>query len=205
MFLWKVLVSALVAGGVMGAHANEPAVFDASTGRLSMGTLQLDAGVRYRNVVIQLLNPGHLQVSDPSVGLGVQFMTAGNVLHLPQVVIGGVTYPKVNLANPGLVLLSVGELVVDSRAGGPYQLDIQVVAAGVSIPSITVLQVPKPENQVQFCSDPSFRDTIVQNTGGLTGSWQMVGCSFDGISGRIDMVLNGGFLTLPYSATFTYR
>ncbi|TXJ10669.1 MAG: hypothetical protein E6Q29_05635 [Alicycliphilus sp.] len=144
-------------------------------------------------------------MNDPSVGPGIQFMTTGNVLRLPQVVIAGVTYPRVSLTNPGLVLLSVGELVVDSNAGGAYQLDIQVLAAGVSIPPITVSQVPKPANQAQFCSDPSLRETIVQNTGGLTGSWQMTGCSFDGTSGRIDMVLNAGFLTLPYSATYTYR
>ena len=205
MVLRKVLAAALVAGGAAGAQANEPVVFDPATGRLSMGVLQLDAGVRYRDVVIQLLHPGQLQVNDPSVGPGIQFMTTGNVLRLPQVVIAGVTYPRVSLTKPGLVLLSVGELVVDSNAGGAYQLDIQVLAAGVSIPPITVSQVPKPANQAQFCSDPSLRETIVQNTGGLTGSWQMTGCSFDGTSGRIDMVLNAGFLTLPYSATYSYR
>jgi hypothetical protein len=80
-------------------------------------------------------------------------MTTGNVLRLPQVVIAGVTYPG-QPHQSGPVLLSVGELVVDSNAGGAYQLDIQVLAAGVSIPPITVSQVPKPTNRRSSAATP---------------------------------------------------
>lgn len=205
MMVKKVLLAALVAAGAVGAHAAQPAVFDPATGRLSMDELQLDAGVRYRNVVIQLLSPGQLRVDDPTVGPGIQFMTTGNVLRLPQVVVGGVTYPRVTLTNPGLAVVSVGELVVDGNAGGTYRLDIQVQAAGVSVPPISLTQVPKPTTQDEFCNDPSLRQTITQNAGGVSGSWQVTGCTFNGTVGRIDMVLNAGFFNLPYSATYTYR
>ncbi len=201
----QVFAAALLCGAVAGASASDTALFDLATGTLSMPVLQLDAGASYRDVVIRLLDPGQLRMNDPAVGAGIQFVTSGNVLRLPKVVAGGVTYPQVSLVNPSLVLVSVGELVVDSGVGGQYQLDIRVSAAGVSVPPITVANVPKPSSQADFCNDPGLRDTITQSAGGMVGSWTMTGCSFNGSSGQIDMVLNAGFVSLPYSATYTYR
>lgn len=201
----KVFSAALLCVAALGASASETAHFDMATGTLTMPVLQLDAGVRYRDVVIRLLDLGRLQMNDPAVGTGIQFVTSGNVLRLPKVVVGGVTYPQVSLVNPELVLVSVGELVVDSGAGGQYQLDIQVTAAGVSVPPITITNVPKPATQNEFCGDPGLQQTITQSAAGIVGTWTMTGCTFNGSSGRIDMVLNAGFMSVPYSATYTFR
>lgn len=91
--------------------AADTASFEPSTSTLRLPTLQLDAGDRYRDVVVRLLDPGQLRVDDPGVGAELQYLSTGSVLHLPQVVIGTATYPRVSLTRPGLELLSVGGLL----------------------------------------------------------------------------------------------
>ena len=200
------LAAALLAGVAWAANAGEPAVFDVATSQLRMPVLQIDQTTRFRDVVIQLINPGQLVLDDPAVGSEISFSTTGNVLRLPQLSLGGALYPRVSLANPGFVLVSFGDIVVDAGQQGQYQLDIRVTAAAsVSVPPITLANVPKPANQDQFCNDPALRETITQNAGGYAGTWTMTGCSFTGSSGRIDMVLNVSGFALPYSATYTYH
>ena len=50
------------------AMAADTATFEPATGTLRLPTLQLDAGERYRDVVVRLLDPGQLRVDDPAVG-----------------------------------------------------------------------------------------------------------------------------------------
>lgn len=75
------------------ALAADTATFEPATATLRLPTLQLDAGDRYRDVVVRLLDPGQLRVDDPAVGTELQYLTTGSVLRLPQVVIGTATYP----------------------------------------------------------------------------------------------------------------
>ena len=98
-------------GAAAPAMAADTASFEPATSTLRLPTLQLDAGDRYRDVVVRLLDPGQLRVDDPGVGAELQYLTTGSVLHLPQVLIGTATYPRVSLTRPGLELLSVGGLL----------------------------------------------------------------------------------------------
>lgn len=85
-------------------------------------------------MVVRLIEPGQLQVDDPTVGAELQFMTAGSVLRLPQVVIGTAIYPRVTLTRPGLELLGVGGLI------GPPS------AAQASMPGAITTPFPTVEN-----------------------------------------------------------
>lgn len=201
------LAAAMLVLASVGANAGEPAVFDAATGHLTMPVLQIDQSLRFRDVVIQLVDPGQLSLDDPAVGTEIGFFSAANAIRIPQLSFAGTIYQRVSLSNPVFALVSYGDIVVDSVVPGQYQLDIQVTAAGVTVPPITVANVPKPSNQDEFCNDPGLRSSITQGTAGMQGTWTMTACSFNGTTGKIDMTLSIPMvnMNLPYSATYTYR
>lgn len=202
---------ALVAGAalVFPAYAADPAVFDAATGRLRMPILQIDSSLKFRDVVIQLLSPGQLQLNDPSVGADISFSSTGNVLRIPQLSFGGALYPAVSLTSPAFSLVSFGEAVIDGGAtGGTYTLDVRVMAQGITVPPITINNVPKPASQAEFCSDPALQQAVMQNAGVGQATWTMTGCSFNGTSGRMTGLLNITSpiaLSIPVTADYSYR
>lgn len=197
------LLFAIVTGS---AVAGESASFDPNTNTLTMPFVKLDGNARYQSVVIQLQNMGQLQLDDASVSDVIEFITSGNILRLPQVTVGGTTYSRVSLTGPSFTISSVGGLVtVDAGTSGSYTLDITVSASGMSFPAITITNVPKPGTQDEFCGDSSLKDKIFQSAQGMTGSWTVNSCSFNGTTGNIAMTLVTPFMTLPYSAQYTYR
>lgn len=119
------LVLALAMAGLAApAHAADPAVFDAATGRLRMPILQIDGNLKFRDVVVQLVSPGSLQLNDPSVGANISFSSSGNVLRIPQLSFGGAVYPAVSLTGPGFTLVSFSDIVVDAGTPSTSTLDI---------------------------------------------------------------------------------
>ncbi len=99
---------ALAIAGLVAApsHAADPAVFDATTGRLRMPIVLVDGNLKFCDVVIQLVSPGQLRLNDSSVGADISFTSAGNVLRIPQLSFGGVVYPAVSLTSPAFSLVS---------------------------------------------------------------------------------------------------
>lgn len=190
------------------AHAADPAVFDAATGRLRMPILQIDGNLKFRDVVIQLISPGSLQLNDPSVGASISFSSSGNVLRMPQLSFGGAVYPAVSLTSPGFTLVSFGEAVIDAGSPSSYTLDVRVTAQGTAVPPITINNVPKPASQAEFCNDPALQQAVIQNAGISQATWSMTGCSFNGTSGRMDGLLtitSPIALSIPVTANYTYR
>lgn len=187
------------------AGAADVSSFDTSTNILTMPVVQIDGNTQIRDVRVRLLDFGQLQLDDPSIGNQIEFFSNGNVLRLPQVTLGGITYPRVSLSNPTFVLESFGSIVVDGGTQGNYRLEVQVTAMQFSVPPIVIENVPKPANQDEFCNDPSLRDQITQATDGMTGTWTMNSCSFNGTVGQINMTLATPYFSLPYGATYTYR
>lgn len=203
------LVLALAMAGLAApAHAADPAVFDAATGRLRMPLLQIDGNLKFRDVVIQLVSPGSLQLNDPSVGANISFSSSGNVLRIPQLSFGGALYPAVSLTSPGFTLVSFGDIVVDAGTPSTSTLDIRVTAQGTAVPLITINNVPKPTNQNEFCNDPALQQTVLQNAGAAQATWTMSSCTFSGNTGRMTGTLtitSPVAATVPIVANFTYR
>ncbi len=187
------------------AGAADVASFDPSTNILTMPLVKIDGNTQIRDVRVRLLDIGQLQLNDTNVGSQIEFFSGGNVLRLPQITLAGVTYPRVTLRNPVFTLESFGSIVVDGGTQGQYRLEVQVSAMQITVPPIVIENVPKPATQDEFCNDPMLRDQITQSSNGMTGSWSMQSCRFDGTVGHIDMTLATPFFTLPYSATYTYR
>lgn len=191
------------------AHAADPAVFDAATGRLTMPVLQIDGNLKFRNVVIQLVSPGQLRLNDASVGAGISFTSAGNVLRIPQLRFGSNLYPAVSLTGPGFTLVSFGDVVIDAGTPSNATLDISVTTdLGAPVLPITINNVPKPANQAEFCNDPALQQAVIQNAGISQATWSMTGCTFNGTSGRMTGVLNITSpiaLSVPLTADYTYR
>ncbi len=190
------------------AHAADPAVFDAATGRLRFPILQIDGNLKFRDVVIQLVSPGQLRLNDASVGVDISFTSAGNVLRIPQLSFGGVVYPAVSLTSPAFSLVSFGDVVIDAGTPSNATLDISVTAQGTPVPLITINNMPKPSNQAAFCSDPALQQTVLQNAGAAQATWTMSTCTFSGNTGRMTGTLTittPVAAAIPIVANFTYR
>ncbi len=204
-------VAAFLVSAMAGAQAADPAVFDGTTGTLSMPVLQIET-VKYHKVVIKLVDFGVLKTNDASVvDADIQFVSTGNVLRLPQLNIGKDIFTKVTLTNPSFVLVSSGDAVADppSTGTGGVTLDVRVTAGGVAQAPVVYAYVSKPLNQQEFCSDLRLRDPITQTQqqGMLAGNWTVKSCSFNAITGTgaIAMSLSVSGFAVPYSATYTYR
>ncbi|MGV3679882.1 MAG: hypothetical protein ACO1PM_09180 [Acidovorax sp.] len=190
------------------AHAADPAVFDAATGRLRFPILQIDGNLKFRDVVIQLVSPGQLRLNDASVGAEISFTSAGNVLRIPQLNFGGTLYPAVSLTSPGFTLVSFGDVVIDAGTPSNATLDIRVTAQGTPVPLITINNMPKPSNQAAFCSDPALQQTVLENAGAAQATWTMSTCTFNGNTGRMTGTLTittPVAAAIPIVANFTYR
>lgn len=190
------------------AHAADPAVFDAATGRLRFPILQIDGNLKFRDVVIQLDSPGQLRLNDASVGVDISFTSAGNVLRIPQLSFGGVVYPAVSLTSPAFSLVSFGDVVIDAGTPSNATLDISVTAQGTPVPLITINNMPRPSNQAAFCSDPALQQTVLQNAGAAQATWTMSTCTFSGNTGRMTGTLTittPVAAAIPIVANFTYR
>lgn len=190
------------------AHAADPAVFDAATGRLRFPILQIDGNLKFRDVVIQLVSPGQLRLNDASVGAEISFTSAGKVLRIPQLNFGGTLYPAVSLTSPGFTLVSFGDVVIDAGTPSNATLDIRVTAQGTPVPLITINNMPKPSNQAAFCSDPALQQTVLENAGAAQATWTMSTCTFSGNTGRMTGTLTittPVAAAIPIVANFTYR
>ncbi|MDP4073190.1 hypothetical protein [Acidovorax sp. A1169] len=201
---------AFVAGAVMmfPAHAADPAVFDAATGRLRFPILQIDGNLKFRDVVIQLVSPGQLRLNDASVGADISFTSAGNVLRIPQLSFGGAVYPAVSLTTPAFSLVSFGDVVIDAGSPSNATLDVRVTAQGTPVPLITINNVPRPATQAAFCNDPSLQQAVLENAGAAQATWTMSTCTFNGSTGRMTGTLTittPVAAAIPIVATFTYR
>lgn len=204
-------VAAFLVSAMAGAQAADPAVFDGTTGTLSMPVLQIE-NVKFRNVVIQLVDFGVLKANDASVvGTDIQFVGTGNVLRLPQLVIGKDLFTQVTLTHPSFVLLSFGDAVADlpTAGTGVSTLDVRVTAVNTVMAPITFASITKPLNQQEFCSDLGLREVITrsQQQGLLASNWTVKSCAFNATTGTgtIVMSLSVSGVAVPYSAIYTYR
>ncbi len=131
-------------------------------------------------------------------------------LYLPQLLFDGVVYDKVSLTNATFTVISAETSEKPGTPATPTAntLDIRVTVEGRAIPLITIKNVPRPPNQNEFCNNPELHQTIMQNTGGYTVSWNMTSCTFSGVSGRMEgmlTILDPVSATLPAVANFTFR
>ncbi|MES2612520.1 MAG: hypothetical protein V4679_19870 [Pseudomonadota bacterium] len=206
-------VAAFLVSAMAGAQAADPAVFDGATGTLRMPMLQID-NAKYFSVVIKLLDVGLLKANDPAVvGTDIQFLSTGNLLHLPQLAIGKDIFTQVSLGNPLFSLVSYAGVVTSPpfTGTGPtgHLLDVRVTAVATAQAPITLVNVTRPLSQQEFCSDASLRLPITQSQqqSALAGNWTLKACTFNVIegTGSIAMTLSVSGLAVPYSATYVYH
>lgn len=205
-------VAAFLVSAMAGAQAADPAVFDGTTGTLRMPMLQID-NANYFNVVIKLLDTGLLKAGDPAVvGEDNQFISTGNLLHLPKLALGKDIFTQVSLGNPVFTLVSFGGVVTNPPFGGTgsagHLLDVRVTALSTAQNPITLVNVVRPLSQQEFCGDASLRLPITQSQqNALANNWTLNVCTFDVISGTgsIKMTLSVSGLAVPYSATYVYH
>lgn len=196
------LLLAVLAGSL---NAAEVASYDAGINTLTLPYVTLDGGSRYQGVVIRLSSVGRLALNDGSVGELIEYDSRSNTLRLPLVSVGNVSYPRVTLTNPVFSVQQVGGIVVTGGNSGSYTLDIVVSAVGVQIPAITLANMPKPSSASEFCDDLSLRDRVTQSVPTFNASWTVNSCTFNGTVGTIAMTLTTPIITLPCTATYTYR
>lgn len=188
------------------ALASDVASYDINTNRLTLPKVVIDNQISVDNLVLQLLSPGSVQVNDATVGSAIEFVTASRVLKLPAVSIAGSTATRVSLTNPDFVLHSYGSVSVISGTSGAYNLSLAVKANGATAPAIRIENVAKPANQAEFCVQ-SIYDQFTSQAQGVSGSWQVTGCSFSGMSGQVNALLtitSPVTLSVPYTAIYTY-
>ena len=205
-------VAAFLVSAMAGAQAADPAVFDGATGTLRMPMLQID-NANYFNVVIKLLDTGLLKAGDPAVvGEDNQFISTGNLLHLPKLALGQDIFTQVSLGNPVFTLVSYDGVVTKPPFNGTgsagHLLDVRVTALSTAQNPVTLVNVARPLSQQEFCSDASLRLPITQSQqNALANNWTLNVCTFDVISGTgsIKMTLSVSGLAVPYSATYVYH
>lgn len=215
------LATAVLCGAATLAQAADLPRYDAATDQLRLPLLQLEAGVRLTDVVLQ---PSRAQggpaaapaaaAAAPGSGSGLaaaltlqqQLLQTKAGAHLPQVVVEGTAYPRTNLAQSGLMLLSVGAMEVDTGARGGQTLRIEIQANDAVLPPITVLHARAPASREQFCADPSVLQTVTRSSGGtMAGQWRVADCQFEAGQGRIEIVQSAAFLSNRYRARFAWR
>lgn len=183
------------------------ATFDASTNTVTLSTVKVDGASTFQNVVVRFTSFGTLKVDDASVGTEITYDIRTNTLRIPSVTAGSASYPRISLTNPVFTLVSVGGLVADAGTSSKYNLDITVTAAGVTVPPIRVANVPKPSGQSDFCVADIYNQ-FQQSIQGVSGTWSITSCSFNGTTGQIaaQISINTGFfpVSFSYSITYTY-
>lgn len=206
----SLVAAAFLVSAMAGAQAADPAVFDGATGTLSMPQLQID-NARYFNVVIRLLDTGLLKAGDPTVvGEDNQFVSTGNLLLLPRLMLGKDVFTQVSLGNPTFTLVSYAGVVVNPPFTGSagHLVDVTVTEFNITKNPITLVNVTRPLSQQEFCRDASLRLPITQSQqSALANNWTLNVCTFDVIAGTgtIGMTLRIAGAGLYYSATYTYH
>jgi hypothetical protein len=91
----------------------------------------------------------------------------------------------------------------DPVPSGNYRLDVTVsTSMGGALPAVTILNIPKPDTQEQFCNNEQTLDQIEAiNAANPGGTLTITGCSFNGIDGTISARID---ITSPISLTINY-
>lgn len=209
-FLCRIVLSSLVffAGWVNAAGT---ANFDAATNTLTLSTIKVDSGFSVQSVVVRFQSFGTLAIDDASVGSDITYDSKTNTIRIPSVTVGTASYPRIRLTNPVFSLVSFGAIVADAgTTTAPatptnYNLDITVTAAGVTVAPIRVANVPKPSGQGDFCVADIYKQ-FQQSVQGVSGTWSITSCSFNGTTGQIaaQISINTGFIPVSFSYSITY-
>ena len=95
--------------------------------------------------------------------------------------------------------------------GGNYTLTMNVTAAGVVTPAVTITNVPKPNTQGEFCNELTSTSSdlsLSQSIPAGTGSLKINSCSFNGSVGQVSAtvtITSPVAMTVPYTVVYTYR
>jgi hypothetical protein len=97
-----------------------------------------------------------------------------------------------------------------SGSSGNSTLSLAVTASGISMPAITVSNVPKPSNQTEFCAalTDSNSQTSLNAALGAAGTFTINSCTFNGSVGNVAATLaitSPIAMTVPYSIVYTYN
>jgi hypothetical protein len=98
-----------------------------------------------------------------------------------------------------------------STGGSTGSLTIQVTASGMSLPPITISNVPRPGSQQAFCSEISSSGSSTSLSAAIpsaVGSLTINSCSFSGNVGNISatLAITSPFpISTPYSVVYTYN
>jgi len=92
----------------------------------------------------------------------------------------------------------------NGASGGTATLVVTGQAAGVTIPSVTIQNIPKPGNQSEFCgelqSDATFKSLQTQGATLTVNS-----CTFANNVGTVNASLNVSGFNIAYNLTYTYQ
>lgn len=173
---------------------------------LTLSSVRVTNTGTYQNLILRVTSFGTIKVDDPRVGYSIDYDPATNTLFLPSVTYGNTTYSKVSLTGLAFTLVSLNGISINTGSAGSYSLDLVISASGVTTPAIHIDSIPKPNTQAEFCS-PDIYQQFQQSVQGVSGSWQITSCSFDGTTGLISALLNitsPYSLSMPYSVRYTY-
>lgn len=108
------------------------------------------------------------------------------------------------------VTITTGESNVPGT-GGSHTLVLNVTASGMTMPAITLTDIPKPGSQNEFCgfvNDPSSPLSLNQATNGAQGKVTIQSCSFNGTVGQVSALLqitSPISMSVPYDVRYTYN
>lgn len=190
----------------IGGAAADTATFNTQNNNLSLSAVRTSDAATFQSVIVRLTSFGTVAVNDARVGNSIEFDLSTNTLFLPSVTVDNVPYSKVSLTGLTFTVLQVNGLSVDSGSSGNYALDLVVTASGFSSPAIRINNIPKPNTQGEFCSEDVYQQ-FKQSVQGVSGSWQVTSCSFDGTTGLINALLSMSSpfpINVPYSIRYTY-
>lgn len=191
------------------ASAQQVATYDMSSSYLTLPVVLVDSSTSFQDVVVHLQSLGTVRVGDPSVGTQIEFVSSTNTLRLPLVSAAGAQLAQISLVNPAFSLVSVGGITVNnSPDSGNYALDITISAMGVPVPAIRFNNVTKPQTEGELCSTSTY-DEFQQSLAaeGVTGSWSITSCSFNGTSGQVSatLTMDGPYpIVVPYTVAYNY-
>ncbi len=97
-------------------------------------------------------------------------------------------------------------LASNVSAAATYKLTTARASSGAFQTGITVNNVTKPDSQAAFCADASVLSAL-DKTIGFMGTLKITGCTFNGSTGKIDVMIElipGWGYTTAGSVSFTY-
>ncbi len=114
------------------------------------------------------------------------------------------TPPIIPIANYGALYASA--VAAANSSIYSYTLTTTRTSSGITQSGITMGNVAKPQSLAEFCADQTVNAALNQ-TIGFMGTLQRSGCLYNGISGRIDVMIDlgiGAGYTTSGSVTFIY-